>query len=60
MASDVTTPGFIIANGVLVTFVESAKMTTDGVTAGTTASVAFGGLAVYTQVPISINRAKPF
>ncbi len=60
VAIDQAAPGFLIANGVLVTFVESAKMSTDGVTSGSTVSTNFGGLAVYTQVPISINRGKAF
>lgn len=58
IATDVAQPGFLIASGILVTFVESARMSTDGATSG--AEGTFGGIAVYTQVPISINRAKPF
>lgn len=60
VATDVDQPGFLVASGVLVTFVESTKMTTDGVTAGSTATAQFGGMAVYTQVPVTINRGKPF
>jgi len=60
VATDVSSPGFLIASGVLVTFVESAKMSTDGVTSGSKTPATFGGIAVYTQVPISINRSKPF
>ncbi len=58
-ASDVTptNPGFLIASGTLITFVETARMNTDSTTGGTTL---FGGIAIYTQVPIAINRSKPF
>lgn len=59
-ATDTTQPGFLVANGTLVTFVESTKMSTDGVTAGNTEQAQFGGMAVYTQVPISVNKGKPF
>lgn len=59
-ASDSAQPGFLVATGILVTFVESTKMSTDGVTGGSTQNVEFGGMAVYTQVPIAINRGKPF
>lgn len=50
-------PGFVIANGILVTFTESSQMHTDSTTGGT---ATFGGTAVYSQIPIVINRAKPF
>lgn len=60
VATDVDQPGFLVASGVLVTFVESTKMSTDGVTSGSTATAQFGGMAVYTQVPVTINRGKPF
>jgi len=56
-ASDVTTPGFVTASGTLVTFVESSEMHTDSSTA---TSVVFGGTAIYSAIPIVINRAKPF
>lgn len=60
-ADDVSQPGFLVASGVLVTFVESTKMSTDGVTSGgSPTATEFGGMAVYTQVPITINRGKPF
>jgi hypothetical protein len=59
-AVDTTQPGFLVASGVLVTFVESTKMQTEGVTGGSTATASFGGMAVYTQVPITINKGKPF
>lgn len=59
-ATDSNQPGFLVANGTLVTFVESTKMSTDGVTGGSTAQAQFGGMAVYTQVPISVNKGKPF
>lgn len=59
-ATDSAQPGFLVATGILVTFVESTKMSTDGVTGGSTQNVEFGGMAVYTQVPIAINRGKPF
>jgi hypothetical protein len=52
-----TQPGFLIANGVLVTFVESSRMHTDAATGGT---ATFAGIAVWTQIPIAINRSKPF
>jgi hypothetical protein len=57
-ATDTTQPGFLVATGVLVTFVESTKMGTDGVTGGSTQNAEFGGMAVYTQVTIAINRGK--
>ncbi|HEY8279992.1 MAG TPA: hypothetical protein VIH99_10225 [Bdellovibrionota bacterium] len=58
-ATDSTaTPGFMIASGVLVTFVESTEMQTQNTSSG--AAVNFGGTAVFTQVPIAINRSKPF
>ncbi len=50
--------GYIIASGVLTTFVESSIVQTDASTSG--AQNTFGGVAVYTQVPITINRGKPF
>lgn len=58
VASDPTgsNPGFVIASGVLTTFVESGEVQTENATG---ASV-FGGFAVYTQVPITINRGSPF
>ncbi len=51
-------PGFLIASGVLVTFIESG----DGEiqSQGGTGTVSFNGMAVYTQVPITINRGQPF
>jgi hypothetical protein len=51
-------PGFVIASGVLVTFTESSQMHTDSTTGQTSAT--FGGIAVYSQIPITINRGKPF
>ena len=55
--SDVSTPGFVIASGVLATFVESARMQTDSTTGGT---MTFGGIPVFTQVPVTINGGKTF
>ncbi|MGZ3700300.1 MAG: hypothetical protein ACXWSD_00875 [Bdellovibrionota bacterium] len=57
---DVTTPGFLVGTGVLTTFVESAIMKTEGATGGSGPIATFGGIPVYTQVPIAINRSKPF
>lgn len=59
-ATDSSQPGFLVADGSLVTFVESTRMSTDGVTGGSTQQALFGGMAVYTQVPISVNKGKPF
>lgn len=50
-------PGFVIASGVLTTFVESGDIQTEHQATGATI---FGGFAVYTQVPIIINRGSPF
>jgi len=58
--TDQSQPGFLLASGVLVTFVESARMHTDATTTGTLSTNIFGGIAVYTQIPIPINRSKPF
>ncbi len=60
VAVDSGQPGFLVATGVLVSFVESTKISTDGITMGSPTDTEFGGMAVYTQVPISINRGKPF
>lgn len=60
VAEDTGQPGFLVATGVLVSFVESTKISTDGITMGSPTDTEFGGMAVYTQVPISINRGKPF
>jgi len=58
-ASDSTgTPGFLIASGVLMTFTESSQMHTDASTAGT--GPTFGGIPIYSQVPLVVNRGKPF
>lgn len=57
LVHDTTQPGFLIASGQLVTFVESSAMHTDASTGG---SKTFGGIAVYSQVPIVVNRGKPF
>lgn len=57
LAQDSSQPGYLLASGVLVTFTESAAMHTDATTGGTKT---FGGMAVYSQVPIVINRSKPF
>ncbi|MGZ6468436.1 MAG: hypothetical protein ACXWQJ_14145 [Bdellovibrionota bacterium] len=51
------TPGFLVASGVLVTFSESSVQQTTGMT---TATTAFGGTAIFSQIPVSINRGKPF
>lgn len=58
VAVDEAQPGFLIASAVLVTFLESARMTSESTTGGVAGN--FGGLAVFSQVPISVNRAKPF
>jgi hypothetical protein len=51
-------PGYVVASGTLNTFIESAKMHTDSATSESTNL--FGGVAVWTQIPIAINRGKPF
>jgi len=58
--TDVTTPGFLVGTGVLTTFVESAIMKTEGSTTNSNNVSTFGGIPVYTQIPIAINRSKPF
>jgi hypothetical protein len=57
VAADTAQPGFITASGVLTTFVESSEIKTDNTTNGANT---LGGIAVYSQIPIVINRAKPF
>lgn len=56
--SNPATPGFVIGTGMLVTFIESGNGEMQ--TSGATSSVTFNGMAVYTQVPITINRGQPF
>lgn len=55
VATDGAQPGFLLASGVLITFVESGEMETEGTT-----TAIYGGMAVYTQVPVAINRGQPF
>lgn len=50
-------PGYVLASGTLVTFSESSQMHTANTTSS---SSAFGGMPVYSQIPIAINRSKPF
>ena len=51
-----STPGFLAASGNLITFTESGSVDTTASTGSTT----FNGYAIYTQLPIQINRGKPF
>lgn len=50
-------PGFVVASGLILSFTESSIVQTVGASVGATA---FGGSVVFTQVPLSINRGKPF
>lgn len=52
------TPGFVVANGVLLTFSEASAMQTIATSGG--AREVFKGNLVYTQIPLTINRGKPF
>lgn len=56
-ANDVSQPGYVLATANLITFSEASAMQTMGVTG---ASTSFKGNAVYSQIPISVNRGKPF
>ena len=56
-ANDSTNPGFLIATGALLSFTESGGIRTQNATGGTTS---FTGQAIFTQLPIAINRGKPF
>ncbi len=53
---DDTTPGFVSANGTLITFFESGVQQTANATNATT----YGSQAVYSQTPVPINAGKPF
>lgn len=50
-------PGYLIAGGTLTTFTTSGTLQTTGATTGATLG---GGTAIFTQIPITINRGKPF
>lgn len=50
-------PGYLVASGKLVTFVESGTISSSGTTAG---SSVLKNFAVYTQLPITINGGRPF
>lgn len=52
------TPGFAIANGTLLTFIEGGSINSTLSMSGGRA--VRGAQAIYTQVPISINKGKPF
>jgi len=51
-------PGFLLGTGNLTIFSESGELETDSTTGGGT--IDFGGQAVFSQIPIVINRSKPF
>lgn len=51
-------PGYVVATGTLTTFNASATIQTTGVP-GAPPPV-LGGPAVFTQIPVAINRGKPF
>lgn len=59
-ASDPTSsnPGFLLGTGNLTIFSESGELETDSTTGGGT--IDFGGQGVFSQIPIAINRSKPF
>lgn len=57
VANDTTNPGFLLASGALLTFSEGGNMQTVNSTGGT---FTFAGQAIYSQLPITINRGKPF
>lgn len=56
-ANDVGNPGFLLGSGSLLTFTESGAIQTQNATGGMDQ---FGGQALYTQLPLVINRGKPF
>jgi hypothetical protein len=55
--SSAAAPGFVVASGTFLTFSEASAMQTSGVTS---ASTSFQGNAVFSQMPITINRGRPF
>ena len=50
-------PGYVVATGTLTTFTASGTIQTAGTPGG---APVLGGPAVFTQIPVAINRGKPF
>lgn len=59
VATDPTdsTPGYLTAGGTLSTFNSTGALQTDGAPMGTTM---YHGMAIFTQVPVAVNRGRPF
>lgn len=53
-----TTPGFVIANGSMMTFIEGGQISSSLAMSG--GGNLTGNQAIYTQIPISINKGRPF
>ena len=58
VVQDVTNPGFLSADGAIVTFVESGEFASTGTTGG--ASQTYKGDGVFTQNKFYINQGNPF